>query len=132
MSWFTTYIEHPFINAFAQLQNAPAIVNNPAAAAAVADLKAQATSVATAVDNTAAATVSAASAVANPAVDALGSGIQAAVDAYLMAALGPIGAPAAQAANTIIALGENYAHTWVANLFSHASAQVVAAPTPKS
>lgn len=131
MSWFTKYVEHPFVAALSSLQANPAITGNPEAAAAVQSAKDTATTIATATNSAAAIIVSDAQAASDPAICALGTGLEAAVDAYLLAAIGvnPLEGLAASAAHTLIALGEGKAHDLVTALFAHAKTQV---PTAKA
>ncbi len=124
MSWFSQYVEHPFVAAIARLTASPVVQSNPGVAQAVADVKAQATAVASTTTAAAGSIVAAAQAAADPSVNALGAGLQAAVDAYLTAALGPVGVALEPAANAVIALGEDKAHSLIAALFAHAKSQV--------
>ena len=125
MSWFTKDIEHPFVAAVTGLLSNPAITQSPEAAGAVAQAKATAESIASTATSTAVAVVASVASEADPAIQALGNGLQTALDAYLTAALGPLGAAlAGPAANTIIALGEKEAHDLIAALFSHAKASL--------
>jgi hypothetical protein len=127
MSWFSKNISHPFVAALAALANHPAIVSNPDAAKAVADAKSGAEALASSAISTASRIVADAQVAADPAIQALGTGLMAAVDGYLTSALGPIGATiVAPAANTLIALGEEKAHELITALFAHATTQVKA------
>lgn len=127
MSWFTKYIEHPFVAAVQGLTSHPAIASNPAAAAAVADAKAQATTVASAVTAGAASVVADAAVVADPALTALTNGLTSAVDGFLLASLGPVGGEIVIAAtNPLLALGEAKAHDLLTALFAHAKSQLPA------
>ena len=126
MSWFTQYIEHPFVAAVAKIEAAPAIANNPEAAQAVATIKAEATTIATTTSTASSSVVAAVEASADPSINALGSGLQAAVDAYLLSALGPVGAALTPAANALFALGEDKAHALLTALFAHAKSQATA------
>ena len=66
--------------------------------------------------------------VAHPAIDALGGGLEAGVDAYLTAAIGPLGeALAGPLVAVVIDLGEEKAHALVAALFARARAQIAVA-----
>lgn len=132
MSWFTKYVEHPAMNALAQLESNPVIANNPDAASAVAQAKASATTVASTTTAAAGTVMASIEAQADPAVNALGAGLQAVVDAYLLATLGPVGAATAGLANTVIALGEDKAHSLLAALFGHAKSQVPVQAQPKA
>ena len=128
MSFFSSKIEHPFVAAIEGLVTNPAITANPEAAAAVAAAKTQAVAIAAAAQTAAGAVTITAQPVANPAIDALGSGLETGVDAYLTAAIGPLGeALAGPVVDVVIDLGEEKAHALVAALFARARAQVAAA-----
>lgn len=124
MSWFTQYVEHPALNALAQLQNNPAIIANPDAQAAVAAAKQTATTIASTTTTAAQTIMASIQSLEDPAVKGLAGALQTGVDAYLLAALGPVGAPAAQFANTVITLGADKAHQLIDALFAHARGQV--------
>jgi hypothetical protein len=127
MSWFTKDIEHPALTALMALVSAPAIQNNPEAAAAVQQAKADATAVAGMVTSAASTIAAQVTADADPIVKDLAAGLQTALDAALVAYLGPVGTALTPAANTGLALLEDKAHTLLTALFSHVKATTPAA-----
>lgn len=128
MSWFTDKVEHPFVAAIEGLTTNPAITANPQASAAVTTAKAQAVAIAAAGTTAASTVLTASQPIANPAIDALGGGLEAAADAYLTSAIGPLGESiAAPIVHVVIDLGEEKAHTLIAQLFARARVQVAAA-----
>ncbi len=133
MSWFTKFVEHPFVAAFASLETNPAITGNTDAANAVATAKQQAQTLAAAASTGVSTVLAAAQSAEDPSIAALGTGLTAAIDAFLTAALGPLGEEiVAPAANTVIALGEEKAHNLISALFAHASAQVQTVAKPSA
>jgi hypothetical protein len=122
MSWFTKDIEHPALTALLALVNAPAIQSNPDAAAAVAQARTDATTVAATVTSAASTIAAQVTADADPIVKDLAAGLQSALDAALVAYLGPVGTALTPAANTGLALLEDKAHTLLTALFHHVKA----------
>lgn len=138
MSWFIDRVEHPALAALASILNHPAVQSNPGLKAAVIEAKAASTTIAGTVTSAAQQVSATAQAEADPILGALGTGLEAVVDAYLMNTLGPVGGGiSAQVANAVIALGEVQVHNLVAALFAHArwahadaAAQAATIPAP--
>jgi hypothetical protein len=125
MSWFTQYVEHPALSALANLANQPVIQANPEAAAAVAQVRADATTIASTVTSAAGAVQSQIQADADPIIKTLAQGVETALDTALTAYLGPVGTALTPAANTGLALLEDKLHAVVAALFSQVKGQGV-------
>lgn len=122
MSWFTKDIEHPALTALLTLVSAPAIQSNPEALAAVQTATDSATAIASTVTSAASTIAAQVQADADPIVHDLALGLQTALDAALVAYLGPVGTALTPAANTGVALLEDKAHTLLTALFSHVKA----------
>ena len=123
MSWFTQDIEHPAIAALAALINHPAIQASPDAAAAVTQLRADATDIASTVTASANTIGSQVQADADPIIKDLAAAVRTALDTALTAYLGPVGTALTPAANSGLALLEDKLHTLVAALFAHVKVQ---------
>lgn len=123
MSWFTKKVEHPALSALAALVYHPAIQANPDAVAAVTQVRADATAIASTATSAAHSVASQVQADADPIIGELSAALRTALDAALIAYLGPVGTALTPAANSILALLEDRLHTLVAALFTHAKAQ---------
>lgn len=122
MSWFTEEVEHPALNALAALLLHPAVANNPELQAVVQQAQTDATNIA-ATTTTAAQTISSQiQADVDPIVSGLNQGIITALDAALVAYLGPVGTALTPAANMGLALLEEKAHNLIASLFHQVKA----------
>lgn len=119
MSWFSKNILHPAVNALAALSANPVVQNNPDVHAAVAQAKQSATVVASTATEAAHQVAASAAANVDPVLGAVGDGLTAVVDAYLMN-LGLPGELETPVVNAFIAMGRQYVQAYVDGLFTQA------------
>lgn len=119
----TKFIEHPALTALSALAANPVVQANPDFASAVQQARNDATVIASTVTAGAHTVASQVQADVDPILKTLNAGVQDALDAALIAYLGPVGTALTPAANTALVLLEDKLHNLVASLFSHVKTQ---------